>query len=56
MPMETMRTEDATSPAQAVVIIMGVSGSGKSTIGSLLAQRLRWEFEDADWFHPHFQR
>jgi gluconokinase len=52
MPMETMRTEDATSPAQAVVIIMGVSGSGKSTIGSLLAQRLQWEFEDADWFHP----
>ena len=47
-----MRTEDATSPAHAVVIIMGVSGSGKSTIGSFLAQRLRWEFEDADWFHP----
>jgi gluconokinase len=52
MPMATMRTEGATSPAHAVVIIMGVSGSGKSTIGSLLAQRLRWEFEDADWFHP----
>jgi carbohydrate kinase (thermoresistant glucokinase family) len=31
---------------------MGVSGSGKSTIGALLAQRLHWEFEDADWFHP----
>jgi gluconokinase len=31
---------------------MGVSGCGKSTIGSLLAARLRWEFEDADWFHP----
>jgi carbohydrate kinase (thermoresistant glucokinase family) len=52
MSMATMRTEGATSPAHAVVIIMGVSGSGKSTIGSLLAQRLRWEFEDADWFHP----
>jgi gluconokinase len=36
----------------AVVIVMGVSGSGKSTIGSLLAGRLRWEFEDGDWFHP----
>lgn len=31
---------------------MGVSGSGKSTVGALLASRLRWEFEDADWLHP----
>jgi carbohydrate kinase (thermoresistant glucokinase family) len=31
---------------------MGVSGCGKSTVGALLALRLRWEFEDADWFHP----
>jgi gluconokinase len=36
----------------AVVIVMGVSGCGKSTIGSLLAGRLQWEFEDGDWFHP----
>jgi carbohydrate kinase (thermoresistant glucokinase family) len=36
----------------AVVIVMGVSGSGKSTIASLLAARLGWEFADADWFHP----
>jgi gluconokinase len=36
----------------AVVIVMGVSGSGKSTIGGLLAAGLHWEFEDADWFHP----
>ena len=31
---------------------MGVSGSGKSTVGKLLAQRLDWEFFDADDFHP----
>ena len=31
---------------------MGVSASGKSTIGALLAARLGWEFLDADDFHP----
>jgi gluconokinase len=34
-----------------VVVVMGVSGSGKSTVGALLAARLQWEFADADWFH-----
>jgi gluconokinase len=38
--------------ALAVMIVMGVSGSGKSTIGAILARRLHWEFEDADWLHP----
>jgi len=31
---------------------MGVSGSGKSTVGAALAQRLRVPFADADDFHP----
>ncbi len=35
-----------------VVVIMGVSGCGKSTIASMLAHRLHWTYEDADWFHP----
>ena len=34
------------------LIVMGVSGSGKSTIGERLAQRLGWPFEDGDTFHP----
>ena len=35
-----------------VLVVMGVSGSGKSTIGEKLAQRLGWSFEDGDKFHP----
>ena len=31
---------------------MGVAGAGKTTIGTLLAQRLGWGFQDADDFHP----
>ncbi len=31
---------------------MGVSGSGKSTLGKVLAQKLEWDFFDADDFHP----
>jgi gluconokinase len=35
-----------------IVIIMGVSGSGKSTIGQLLAERMGTVFADADDYHP----
>ena len=31
---------------------MGVVGSGKTTVGTLLAHKLGWEFADADDFHP----
>ncbi|MBU8895915.1 gluconokinase [Corallococcus sp. M34] len=35
-----------------VVTLMGVSGSGKTTVGRVLAQRLGWRFVDADDLHP----
>jgi gluconokinase len=34
------------------LIVMGVSGSGKSTVAESLAERLGWRFEDGDSFHP----
>ena len=45
-----MGGESARTPC--ALIVMGVSGSGKSTIGEPLAQRLCWTFEDGDRFHP----
>lgn len=34
------------------IVVMGVSGCGKSTVGSALADRLGWRFADGDDFHP----
>jgi gluconokinase len=34
-----------------IILVMGVTGSGKTTVGELLAQRLGWRFLDADDFH-----
>jgi gluconokinase len=35
-----------------VIVVMGVSGSGKTDVGGTLAKRLDWVFEDADHWHP----
>jgi len=35
-----------------IVVVMGVSGSGKTTIGRLLAERMGWIFADADDYFP----
>ena len=41
---------DATTPC--ALVVMGVSGSGKSTVADRLAARLGWRYEDGDQFHP----
>ena len=36
----------------AVIVLMGVASSGKTSLGERLAERLGWPFRDADSFHP----
>ena len=35
-----------------VIILMGVTGCGKTTIGQLLSKKMEWSYHDADDFHP----
>ena len=37
---------------RVILIVAGVSGSGKTTVGALLAGHLHWRFADGDTFHP----
>ena len=39
-------------PPPEVVVLAGVAGSGKTTVGALLAERLGWDYAEADAFHP----
>src|SRR6187551_1384850 len=39
-------------PSAQIILLMGVAGSGKTTIGRLLAQELQWPYFEADDFHP----
>ena len=39
-------------PSAPAVVMMGVCGSGKTTVGEALAERLGVRFRDADEFHP----
>ncbi|MFE3992224.1 gluconokinase [Streptomyces goshikiensis] len=47
-----METSGPARPAPPVVVVMGVSGSGKSTVGRLLAARRGVPFVEGDDFHP----
>lgn len=40
------------SVSPRVILVMGVTSSGKSTVGEKLAEKLHWTFRDADSFHP----
>ena len=46
-----MEVTDASSPPP-VLVVMGVSGTGKSTVAGLLAGHLGWPFEEGDELHP----
>ena len=53
VPMAGAASTGAPQPLPPkVLVLMGVSGSGKSTTGARLARMLGWEFRDADSFHP----
>lgn len=43
---------EAAAPPTTTIVVMGVSGSGKSTVASGLVERLGWEFAEGDEFHP----
>ncbi|XP_069891617.1 probable gluconokinase isoform X1 [Dipodomys merriami] len=47
---------DPAMAAACALLVMGVSGSGKSTVGALLASELGWKFYDADDYHPEENR
>src|SRR4051794_39672309 len=39
-------------PPPSVIVVMGVSGCGKTTVAEMLASKLRWQYAEADDFHP----
>src|SRR5215203_5808387 len=44
--------EELDQPRTTTIVVMGVSGSGKSTVAAGLVERLGWEFAEGDDFHP----
>lgn len=50
--LEAQQRETAKKVAPAVVVVMGVSGSGKSTIAAELHRLLGWPFQEGDDLHP----
>jgi carbohydrate kinase (thermoresistant glucokinase family) len=52
-----VQSKDATgAPPPLVLVVMGVSGSGKTTVARLLAARLGWDYAEADDFHSEHNK
>lgn len=47
-----MTVEDSSPDHVQIIVLSGVSGTGKSTIGKALTSRLGWQFIEGDDFHP----
>ena len=52
LPGDGARAGSCGPPPPRVIVLMGVAGSGKSTIGRRLGASLGWPYRDADEFHP----
>jgi gluconokinase len=52
MPESTSSAGALALARPVVLVLMGVSGCGKTTVAELLAQRLHWAFEEGDALHP----
>ena len=50
-----MATDDLLAQ-QPVLVVMGVSGCGKSTVAGIVAGRLGWDLEEGDDLHPRAER
>jgi gluconokinase len=48
----TSEGEQGTALAPQIIVVMGVSGAGKTTVGQLLAEDLGWPFYEGDDYHP----
>jgi gluconokinase len=52
LPFRRISVPDKPGEIACALVVMGVSGSGKSTVADALAKKLSWTYEDGDRFHP----
>jgi gluconokinase len=54
--MQKARERDPGAQSPSAVLVMGVTGCGKTTVGKALAAKIGWAFVDADEYHPESNR